>query len=142
MARIFSTDNYKPKYYGSSDKQKESARRNIGQWNALRSKYGTEKAKEISRRRRDLRQVMKNKTFSSTTPHSGAAAHDLFKSIMNTFEEGDRERIRDGYVSGDILDLGESWIEEYDEDDECNGEAENSATESAIQTQENKNDQA
>lgn len=117
MERIFSTNNYEPKYYGRSDKQKESARRNIQAWNQLRDKYGNEKAKEISRRRRDLRQVMKNKTAFSSTPHSGTAAQDLFKSIMNTFDEGDRDRIRDGYVSGDILDLGESWIEEYDEDE-------------------------
>ena len=117
MARLFSTDNYEPKYYGRSDKQIESARRNINQWNALRSKYGTEKAKEISRRRRDLRQVMKNRTAMSSTPHSGQAAQDLFKSIMNVFDDADRERIREGYVSGDILDLGEQWIEEYNEDE-------------------------
>ena len=117
MARIFSTNNYESKYYVRSDKQKESARRNIQAWNQLREKYGTEKAKEISRRRRDLRQVMKNKTAFSSTPHSGTAAQDLFKSIMNTFDEGDRDRIRGGYVSGDILDLGETWIEEYDEDE-------------------------
>jgi hypothetical protein len=117
MARIFSTDNYEPKYYGRSDKQRESARRNINQWNALRSKYGTEKAKEISRRRRDLRQVMENRSNFSSTPHSGQAAQDLFRSIMNVFDEADREHIREGYVSGDILDLGEQWIEEYDEDE-------------------------
>lgn len=117
MARIFSKDNYEPKYYGRSDKQIESARRNIKQWNDLKDKYGEEKAKEISRRRRDLRKVMKNKTFTSTAPHSGQAAHDLFKSIMNIFDEGNRDKIRKGYESDDILDLGESWVEKYDEDE-------------------------
>lgn len=118
MARIFSADNYEPKYYGSSDKQKESARRNIKAWNDLRKKYGLEKAKDIAQRRRDMRKVVTNKEFTRSTPHGGTAAQDLFASIMDIFDgDASKEKIRSGYDSDDILDLGEQWIEKYDEDE-------------------------
>lgn len=120
MTHIFSTNSdYEPKYYGKRKQtaaQKEAAMKNIKEWNRLRSDYGMEKAKRIAERKRNLK-----KTFSESqnmVPKSGTAAHDRFKAIIDSLPESERDRIRDGNDSEDILDVGSRWIENDDYDGE------------------------
>ena len=117
---IFSSNKpYESKYYGKRKQtaaQQEAARANIKAWNDLKDKYGPEKAKRIAERRRNLK-----KTFNDSqnmVPKGGSAAQDRFKAIMDSLPESERERIKKGNDSEDILDVGSRWLEREDYDGE------------------------
>lgn len=102
--------------YSRTEAQINAAKSNIKEWNRLRSEYGMDKAKRIAERRRNLKKTFKNKSLD--VPHSGTAAQDRFKAIMDSIREGDRDRFRGDdetyYDSHDILDIGTQWLEEND----------------------------
>lgn len=110
-----------------TEKQKETARKNISQWNEMRKKYGTKRAKEMMANRRKLRSLVKeikkspeaeaSKQGQDTTPSvpkTGTAAHDLYKAIMDELPEDSRDNIRDYYMSGDVIDVGYEVISKKD----------------------------
>lgn len=101
-----------------TEKQKETARKNISQWNEMRKKYGTKKAKELMASRRKIKAMMarqeKEQKEVKSVPKTGSEAHDLYKAIMDELPEDSRDNIRDYYMSGDVIDVGYEEISKKD----------------------------
>lgn len=97
--------------YGPTEAQINAARANIQEWNRLRSKYGTKKAKEIAARRRNLKKTFKEEG-SGSVPLTGSAAHDRYTAIMDSLPPELRDKIRDENDSEDVLEAGSRWLEE------------------------------
>lgn len=103
--------------YSRTEAQINAARANINAWNDLRKKYGTEKAKRIAARRRNLKKTFQEGT-SGNVPSSGKAAHDRYKAIMDSLNEADRQKFREEYDSLAVLEVGSKWLEEGDWDED------------------------
>lgn len=103
--------------YNRTEAQINASKSNINAWNDLRKKYGTEKAKRIATRRRNLKKTFQEET-SGNVPSSGKAARDRYSAIMDTLNEADRQKFREDYDSLTVLEVGSKWLEEGDWDED------------------------
>lgn len=108
MAKNYIFESSRPR---RTEKQIEAAKANIKAWNDLKDKYGPEKAKEIARRRRNLKKTFKEEG-TGNVPLQHRPAQDRFTAIMDSLPESERERIRTTNDSEDILEAGSRWLEE------------------------------
>lgn len=83
----------------------------------LKRRYGKERAKEMSKKIREFRKKYDRAQLRGSAPHSGQAAHELFGRIMDSMSPSDRDGMREAYDSHDILDVGESWVNDMDLDE-------------------------
>lgn len=84
-------------------KQNQNSLENLTYWNALRKKYGTQRAKEIVEARGHKR-----------VHKTGTASHDLFETIMDKVSEEDRDKLRDQWDSDSVLEVGSTWVNRPD----------------------------
>lgn len=93
-------------------KQNINSLNNLKEWNRLQKTYGRKEAQIIAKRRRVLKKSVEYLKTSRFIAKRGQAAHDLYSMIMESIESENKDNIRLGYDSEDILEVGYQMLTE------------------------------